>query len=162
MSDHDSLVKYEPNWVETVTERCGQAATRLDAENTEAANIYSVVIRKAGRLPKNQQIKMISSRRKNRTITMSPDAKDFLQSQPVNTSAIVATAIIRVYEDNSLLLKALKRRLALGQEKATEMVRTSISLEESVLEMLQKLSLGSQLSLEEVLRLIIETYIHKI
>lgn len=100
--------------------------------------------------------------RKNRTITMSPDAKDFLHSQPVNTSAIVATAIIRVYEDDSLLLKALKRRLALGQEKATEMVRTSISLEESILEMLQKLSLRSQLSLEEVLRLVIETYIHKL
>lgn len=93
---------------------------------------------------------------------MSPDVKDFLQSQPINTSAIVAAAIIRVYEDDSLLLKALKRRLALGQEKAAEMIRTGISLEESVLDRLQKLSFRSQLSLEEVLRLIIETYIHKL
>lgn len=100
--------------------------------------------------------------KKFRTFKVSPTLRHQLERQPLNMSAAVCQAVMNARDDDTLLLKALKRRLALPPVGENNEVRMAITHDTRIAEYLEELSLKTQFPAEQILRLAIEAYIHKL
>lgn len=100
--------------------------------------------------------------KKTKTFNLSPTLRHQIERLPLNMSAAVSQAILNAYDDDTLLVKALKRRLALPPEVEEASERMNVSQDVRVEGYLEELAAKSQLTKEMVRRLAIEAYIHKL
>lgn len=97
-----------------------------------------------------------------KTIRLAPSIKHQLENLHISMSAAYTQAIANAYADDSLLVKALKRRLALHASPEDNTERTCITQGAKIQEMLLSLSQRAQLDIEEIRRLAIEAYLFKL
>lgn len=102
------------------------------------------------------------SKRVSRVVSLQPHVKDHLSKLTMSMSAAVSQAVLNAYDDDSCLIRALKRRMALPPVRETNTERLCLTLDPRVVEYLEVLAAKSQLSVEETTRLAIEAYIHKL
>ena len=93
-------------------------------------------------------------------ITLAPSVRKELKSLPMSMTAAVIQAIINAERDPQKLARALEQRFGAPSEGNTE--RTATFLDTRVTGMVERLSGVSRLSNEEVARLAIEAYIHRL
>ena len=100
--------------------------------------------------------------KKVRHIKFPSSIRALLRTVPMAVSPAICQAILNVRDDDGLLLKALKRRLALPPVKTDHMERVAISQDERIDFYLSDLTARTQLSTEEIIRLAVEAYLFKL
>lgn len=100
--------------------------------------------------------------KKIRHIRVPSSIRALMRTLPINMSAAVSQSILDAREDDSLIIRALKRRLALPPNKNDPLERVAISQDERIDSYVADLTDRSQLSAEEIIRLCIEAYLFRL
>lgn len=85
-----------------------------------------------------------------------------LERSAQTMSAATAQSVINAYNDDGLLAKALKRRMALPPMKDVKDARMSTTEDPRITQYVEDLSAKSRLSKEDVVRLAIEAYVYRL
>jgi len=88
--------------------------------------------------------------------------KDELERGVQTMSAATAQALMNAHSDDSLLSKALKRRMALPPLRNAEDARMSTTEDPRITRYVEDLSERSRLTKEDVVRLAIEAYVYRL
>lgn len=99
-------------------------------------------------------------KKKQLVFAVSPSTKASLSSLPVSITSTLTTALRQAHADPSKLARALDKRMTEPPEENT--ARISALLDETLTELHNFLSTRSRLSAEEVARLAVEAFIHKL
>jgi hypothetical protein len=100
--------------------------------------------------------------KKSRTFWVTPTVKTQLKGNVINMSATVSQAMINAAGDDSLVLKALKRRMALPPTNERNTVRMCVTHDHRIDGPIKQLAERMRLGEEEVIRLSIEAYLNRL
>lgn len=97
-----------------------------------------------------------------RMFVCDTDMKERLRASMLNVSATISVALMNAYENDGLLVKALKRRLSMPaiKNKYNESINFSHNIR--IATYITDMSERSRLTKDEVIRLSIEAYLHKL
>lgn len=100
--------------------------------------------------------------KKVRGITIAPSLKDALDKCPINNSAAIAQAVMNAHADDGLLIRALKRRLALPSTEEENSIRITYTQDIRVTQLEKELVDRARLAAEPLVRLALEAYIYRL
>jgi hypothetical protein len=100
--------------------------------------------------------------REQKSLKVTPVIKHQLDNLPITVSAAVVQAIVNANDDDNLVVRALKRRMALPPTKEKNDQRLCVMYDPRISNHLENLTAKSGLATEQVLRLAIEAYLYRL
>lgn len=98
--------------------------------------------------------------KRHHSLTIATDTLEALDRLPIARSKAISQALAKAGEEPDLLVHAL--RLRLSQPPVSEMTKVTYSRDDKLGVVIEKLAEMSKLSGEQVVRLSVEAYIHRL